>query len=414
MFWLSHLLKPNKVEKRHYPSIHNPKSRLSAWVSRIFGTDTENITKEDVFGLSPVWRAIRVISEPIATIGFNHYKKESNGDIILQESELNRLLSKSPSAFYSSFTWRETFMTHILITGNAYIHVLRNGGGQVQEFRLIDPHYIEDIIAAPGGLIYHIVGMDKPIPARDMIHIPGLGFNGLVGKNPIEVHRETLLIDKSSRDYAKNFYSNGAFLSGVLSSPAALSDDAYRRMKNSWQDAYGGSKNAGRTPILEEGTTFAPIRLSPLDAGWVETRDKVVEEVSRIYGVPMHMLSALERSTFNNIEHQSLELTKYTLIPWMARVEAEFNRKLFPRSENEFVRFDKDQLMMGDVESMTKFIEAHFKMGNLNTNEIRRKYLNLNGVEHGNTYFIQGNNMIPVDKAINMEPVGMPAEEDEL
>lgn len=416
MSLLTRIFRPNSVETRAFPaSIHNPLSKFGAWVSRIFNDSQETLDNDSVFGLSAVWRAINVISEPLASIGFNHYEKLENGDVCIKEGKLNTLLSKQPSPYYSSFTWIQTFMVHILVTGNAFIEIRRLGSGEIGEFLLLDPSRLEEIIfLGKGKLGYKFTGRDKMITSENIIHIPGLGFNGFMGKNPIEAHRETLLTDRGSRDYANNFYANGAFLSGTLNAPGPISEPAYQRMKNSWQDAYGGAKNAGMTPLLEEGVTFSPLRLSPLDAGWVQTRDKVIEDISRIFGVPMHRLSVLDRATFSNIEHQDLELNKYTYTPWASRVEAEFNRKLFPNSDKEFVRFDIDALLRGDIDSMTKYLESHYKMGTLNRNEIRRKYLHLKGVgPDGDVYFIQGNNMIPVEMAIAGQTIGQIGEPDQ-
>lgn len=375
------------------------KGNSTSWWGGIFGVNPDrDIQTDQALGLSAVWRAIHILAESIASLPVGVYEKQANGDIVLQEDDpIHNLISRMPSPFHTSYNWRETGMVHLCSDGNHYARMKLNGRGRPVELEIIDPKKVEEIFLMEGVYYYKITGYDKVLPHDEIIHVAGLGYNGFVGKSPIESHRETLQTDQASRDYAKNFYQNGTHISGYLKTDGTLSEDALKRLSKSWQTVYSGPQNVGKVAVLEYGTDFVPITLNPQDAAWLETRKNVVEDVSRIYGVPLHMLQSLERATFNNIEHLSIEFMKHTLTPWVRRWESELNRKLFPNNPRKFIRFDMSGLLRGDLETMGEYYTKLFNIGVLNRNEIRA-YLNLNAVPDGNRYFVQGNNMIPVDK----------------
>lgn len=380
-------------------SIHTPGAPISSWVHKLFGpVADEGFEEKEAYCSSLVWRAIKVLSEPMASMPVGVFEEKGNGDVVKVKSHpVEYLLNVEPSKYYSSYTWRDTQMHHLGITGNGYNRMIFRGNGELDEILMLDPHSIDDIFLMKNELRYKVNGIDKMLPSSQVLHFMGSSFNGFYGKNPIECHADTMILDRESRKYGKKFYQNGAFLSGILSSPNALSDKAYHRIKNSWHAAYGGSGNAGSTFIAEEGLDFKPIKLDPVSAAWLETRKDLAADVSRIYGVPLHMLSVMDRSTFNNIEHQSLEFVKYSLTPWVRRWEDEINRKVFGKYRGKlFARFDMNELLRGDLKSTVEYLTKHQINGNLSINEVRRKYLNLPGIEGGDEHLVQGNNMIPV------------------
>lgn len=395
LFWYD---VPDKPKEERSPSIHNG-APVSQWVNRLFGFGVnDDFHENEAYCSTLVWRAIKVLSEPMAGLTIGVFEKKGSDVIRIQDHPLEYVLNVEPSKYYSSFVWRDTAMHHLGITGNSYNEVFFRGNGDVDQILMIDPHKIEDIFLMKNELRYKVTGRDRMISGGDILHFVGSGFNGFVGKNPIECHIDTLVTDRESRLYGKKFYQNGAFLSGVLSGPSGMSDKAYTRLKNSWHDNYSGSENAGGTPILEEGFKFEPIKLDPVSAAWLETRRNLAADVARIYGVPLHMLMDLERATFSNIEHQALEYVKYSLTPWVRRWEDEINRKLFKPKEKGrlFVRFDMSELLRGDLKSMAEYITTLQQNGNLSINEVRRNYLYMPGIDGGDDHLVQGNNMIPV------------------
>ncbi len=387
-------------------SIHVPGSPISAWINHVFGgVGNDSFEQKEAFASSYVWRAVNVLSDAMSGMNIGVFEKKENGDVVRVKSHpADYLLNIEPSPLYSAFTYRSTGMVHIGITGNFFSRIMYRPNGDLDEFLLLPPEQLTAIFIKPNRTLqYDFHGIDKILRSDEVLHVPGLSFNGFMGKNPIEAHRDTLVLDRESRTYGKKFYQNGAFLSGVLEVPGPLSDPAYARLKNSWHKAYGGSGNAGSTAILEEGTKFNPIRLSPNDAAWIATRKNIAEEVARIYGIPLHMLMELTRSTNNNIEHQGLEFVLYSVMPWVRRWEDELNRKLFKKrgEQNLFVRYDIEELMRGDMKTTSDYISKLQVSGNLTINEVRKKFLNLPGVEGGDKILVQANNMAPLEDVVN-------------
>jgi HK97 family phage portal protein len=202
--------------------------------------------------------------------------------------------------------------------------------------------------------------------------------------------------------YAARTFKNGAHITGFLTTDQKLSEEAAIRMAKSWKERFSGVDNAGKTPVLEEGLKFQPLSMTPEDAMFIESARLGVEEVARIFGVPLHMLGNLERATFSNIEHQSREFVMYSLRPWVKRWEEEINRKLFTESEKRrgfYYRFNLDSLLRGDSEARSKLIDTYMKWGILNRDEVRKlEGFNNSDDGTGSTHYVPVN-MVPAEMA---------------
>ena len=402
-------------ETKSSPTIHTPGAPIKDWVHKLFGfVPSEDFELAEAYCSTLVWRAIKVLSEPMASMPIGVFEKQANGDVVKIDHPLDYTLNVEASRYYSAYTWKDTQMHHVGFGGNGYSRIVLRGNGEI-EFLTIDPEKVRDIFLLDNDLKYKVEGVDKMLSSKEVLHFVGPTWNGFVGKNVLECHKDTLILDRETRTYAKKFYQNGAFLSGVLQTPNGLSDKAYERMKGSF-NLLGGSANAGRTEILEEGLQFQPIKLDPVSAQWAQTRKQLGIEVARIWGIPLHMLQEHDRSTFNNIEHQDLELVKYTLTPWVVRWESEINRKLFPRADKgkRFVRFDMSELLRADLASTADYLTKMQTAGNLTINEVRRGHLHLTGVEGGDETLVQGNNSVPLKQVIAGEQTEMNFDEVDI
>ena len=169
----------------------------------------------------------------------------------------------------------------------------------------------------------------------DVLHIPGLGFDGLVGYSPIAMAKNAIGMAIACEEYGAKFFANGAAPGGVLEHPGTIKDP--QRVRESWQSTFGGSGNANKIAVLEEGMKYTPIGISPEQAQFLETRKFQINEIARIFRVPPHMVGDLEKSSFSNIEQQSLEFVKYTLDPWVIRWEQSIQRSLLTPQEKKNV-----------------------------------------------------------------------------
>ena len=233
-----------------------------------------------------------------------------------------------------------------------------------------------------------------------MLHIPGLGFDGLVGYSPIAMAKNAIGMAIACEEYGAKFFANGAAPGGVLEHPGTIKDP--QRVRESWQSTFGGSGNANKIAVLEEGMKYTPIGISPEQAQFLETRKFQINEIARIFRVPPHMVGDLEKSSFSNIEQQSLEFVKYTLDPWVIRWEQSIQRSLLNSEEKKkyFAKFNVEGLLRGDYQSRMNGYAIGRQNGWMSANDIR-ELENLDRIpaeDGGDLYLINGN-MLPLKNA---------------
>ena len=301
-------------------------------------------------------------------------------------------------------------MTHLLLWGNAYAQIIRNGKGEIVALYPLMPDRMTVDRDENGQLYYEYQTSSDDAPTMkgstvilrppDVLHIPGLGFDGLVGYSPIAMAKNAIGMAIACEEFGAKFFANGANPSGVLEHPGTLKDPA--KVRDSWNAAFGGSSNAHKVAVLEEGLKYTPISISPNEAQFLETRKFQIDEIARIFRVPPHMVGDLEKSSFSNIEQQSLEFVKYTLDPWVSRWEQAMIRSLLSQTEKPiyFLKFNVDGLLRGDYQSRMNGYATARQNGWMSANDIR-ELENLDRIpaeEGGDLYLINGN-MLPLKDA---------------
>lgn len=348
------------------------------------------VSEKSSIGLTAVWASVRLLSETIASLPINVYKMDKDGSKYIDSpNPLNKLISISPSPNYTRYNFIETMMSHLLLWGNAYACIKRNGGARPVELQILNPENVEPFQSDEDGLIYYKVKDLGILSDREMLHIVGFSYDGIMGKSPIQSCQEALGIASASQRFGANFFGRGANLSGILEHPSRLSDDAANRLRESWNQRFSGIQNSHQTAILEEGVKFKPIGMPLADAQFIETRRFSVEEVARIFRVPNHLINDLTKATYSNIEQQSLEFTKYSLTPYLVNWEQELNRKLLADREQvtHFFKFQTKELIRGDADSRADYYRRLFELGALSPNEIRQME-GLNKIDKGDEYFV--------------------------
>ena len=350
-----------------------------------------------------VYAAVRILAESIASLPLHVYEKGKDGNRIkAEELNLFYLLHDKPNPEMTSFIFRETLMTHILLWGNAFAQILRNGRGEIAGLYPLLPNKMSVERDEKGQLFYRYLRYENEPPTmegntvillpEDVLHIPGLGFDGLVGYSPISMTKNAIGLSLAAEEYGSRFFANGAAPAGVLEHPGVIKDVS--KLRESWNRTFGGSGNAGKVAILEEGLHFNPISMSPQDSQLLETRQYQITEIARIFRIPPHMLADLSKATFSNIEHESLEYVKYTLTPWICRWEASLTDALLTREEQRKyeIRFNVDGLLRGDYKSRMEGYAVGINNGFMCPSDVRR----LEGFDlipdekGGNNFLIQG------------------------
>lgn len=363
------------------------------------------VNERSAMQMSAVYACVRILAESIASLPLHFYQYNDAGG---KEKAVNHplywLLHDEPNPEMSSFSFRETLMTHLLLWGNAYAQIIRNGRGEVIALYPLMPDRMTVDRDARGRIYYEYTRSDSDantlgkkssviLSPEDVFHIPGLGFDGLVGYSPIAMAKQAIGMGLACDEYGAAFYQNGAQPGGVLEHPNVVKDP--KRVRESWNAIYQGSRNAHRIAVLEEGMTYKPITISPEQAQFLETRKFQIDEIARIFRVPPHMIGDLEKSSFSNIEQQSLEFVKYTLAPWISRWEQAIQRSLLLMSERTryFARFNVEGLLRGDYQSRMNGYAVARQNGWMSANDIRElESLDMIPDEQGgNLYLINGN-----------------------
>ena len=371
-----------------------------------FGGSTagKNVTERSSMQMTAVYSCVRVLAEAVAGLPLHLYKyTDSGGKDKALEHPLYFLLHDEPNPEMTSFVFRETLMTHLLLWGNAYAQLIRNGRGEVVGIYPLMPNRVSVNRDDKGNIYYkYLRGLEDAhlnkeneviLLHSEVLHIPGLGFDGLVGYSPIAMAKNAIGMAIACEEYGAKFFANGATPGGILEHPGVVKDP--ERVRASWNSAFGGSANANKVAVLEEGMKYTPISISPNEAQFLETRKFQLNEIARIFRVPPHMVGDLEKSSFSNIEQQSLEFVKYTLEPWLIRWEQSLVRSLIlPGDKGKyFIKFNVDGLLRGDYESRMNGYATARQNGWMSANDIRALE-NLDQISEedgGNLYLINGN-----------------------
>jgi HK97 family phage portal protein len=399
-----------------FRSRDKPKNRLGSSFSFLFGGTTSGkvVNERSAMQTTAVYACVRILSEAIAGLPLHVYRYRTDGDKErIPFHPLYHILHDEPNPEMTSFVFRETLMSHLLLWGNAYAQIVRNGRGEVIALYPLLPNKMEVYRATNGEIFYKYYreidesGIDPKggyviLRKDEVLHIPGLGFDGLIGYSPIAMAKNAIGMSLATEEYGASFFANGANPGGVLEHPGVIKD--IQRVKDSWNSAYQGTGNAHKIAVLEEGMKFQAIGIPPEQAQFLETRKFQINEIARIFRVPPHMVGDLEKSSFSNIEQQSLEFVKYTLDPWVVRWEQSLQQALLLPSEKAtlFIKFNLDGLLRGDYQSRMNGYSVARQNGWMSANDIR-ELENMNRIpaeEGGDLYLVNGN-MLPLSQAGN-------------
>lgn len=385
-----------EIQKRS-ATVNTPPNWKQFWLD--WGQEAasgEKVDEDTAITFSAIYACVSLISSTIASLPLNVYKRTGEGRELVSDHPLYDLLHNNPNENMTSFVWRETSMTHLGLWGNAYSRIVKKDGRASQLIPLqpkdVEPKFNQ-------RMFYAIEGRGTPLPARDMLHIPGLGYDGLIGKSPLVYAKDAMGYGLALQRFGSKFMANGANLSGVLEFPGTLTEDQMKRIAKSWKDKYESTEKANKTAILENGMKYTRIGIEPEAAQFIQSRKFSVEEIARIYRVPLHLIQNLDKATFNNVEELSRLFSIYTIRPWIVKIEQELNRKLLLEEEKGkyYIEFDLEGLLRGDAKTRAEFYRTLVNIGMMAPNEGRKKE-NLPPYDGGDKKFIQSN-MIPVEMA---------------
>lgn len=356
-------------------SLENPSSWFLDWATGGYSTAGVAVNDDTALTFIAVYACNRVLAESIAQLPVGLYQTLPDGDVIPATSRPeHRLVAVNPSGdarLYTSYTFRSTLQFHLGLRGNAYARIWRDGRGGVRQMKILHPDQVRTFWHSD-NLYYEVTNSDgtrEILMPEDMLHIAAMSTDGINGRSPIRVLKDTIGIGLANRNHIAKIHARGGRVDGYLKHPNKLTTENVAGLREN----FTGAMKRGELPVLENGLDYHSVALNPSDAEFINTHKITARDINSAYRVPLHMTGDLERATFSNIEHQSLEFVKNTLLPWVKNWEAELNRKIIPYSlqDTHFFRFNLEGLLRGDLRSRMESYTKAIQWGILNRDEVR-------------------------------------------
>lgn len=376
------------------------------------GTAGMTVTESSALALTAVFDAIDCISTDVAMLPLKVYRHTEGGREVVRDHPVATLLSSSPDGETTPIRFKQALMGHVLGWGNGFAEIVYRGDGTPARLHLLDPGTTEPRWDGPDkSLLYHLQGKPNPLPPSKVIHIAGLGFDGLSGYNRIRKCAPSVGLGLALEQFGASFFENGSMPGGVLESPKVLSPQEATNLRESWEAMHRGASKAGKVAVLEQGVTYKGISISPENAQFLQSRQFQVIEVARMFRLPPHKLGDYSQSHLANIEAANLDYMTTTIAPWLEQIEQELNLKLFTEEERRagfYVKHSMNAYLRGDMRSRAEFYMKMFAVGALSPNDIRG-FEEQNPVEGGDQYF-RPLNLAELAQAANPTPPAPNAE----
>lgn len=372
-----------------------------------------SVTPEKALGLTAFWAGVQVISQTIAGLPCKTYKRTKSGRELAEDHHVYKLLQHRPNPMMTPFTFRETRTAHCLTWGNSYAEIEYDIAGRPIALWPLLPDRTGVEIDEKGNKVYHTVINNTKIylEADRVLHVAGLGFDGLKGYNVVKVHRDSLGLSIAANEYGATFFGNSGRPSGIITKPGAVSPEERAQLRADWNQMHTGLTRAQRTAILWGGMEWKPMSLPPEEAQFLETRAIQVEEIARILNInPIFLQHFTKVTTWGSGVVQFLTaFAKFTILPWLEREEDALNYDLFNEQERGqfYVKYSLEQLMRGDPKMQAEILEIERRNGILNADEWRA----LNDEDPlpdklGQDYYMPLN-MAPVDKIRDTDDISL-------
>lgn len=372
------------------------------WLSQIFGSTTatgQMVNDETAMTVSSVWACVQLLSNTFAIPALNVYKKKGDIRELQADHPIQLLIHRKPNDIMSAFEWRQTMMMLAAITGNSYSIIRRSDRtGSPVSFDFI-PNSRTSVkpFIYQNKLWYQVEGEKLPIPARDMIHYKWNSTDGISGRSPVSIARENIGQSLAIQDYGSKVFSEGAAKRIALKTPAKLTPDQKESFQNIWNKKYSGTDNMHKVMFIEgKDTELVEIGMSPEDAQFLGVMKFKIEEIARIYGVPLHLIQSLDHATNNNIEHQAIQFVIYTMMTHYVKFEQELDLKLFPDKPEYYTKHNTNALVRGDMKTEAEYFGKMSDLGVYSINEIR-KIKDENPIDDGDGHLVQVNR-VPVEQ----------------
>ena len=360
-----------------------------------------HIDEKRAMTFSAVFACVKILAQDVASLPLNVYEElPEGGRKKAKNNYLYPLLHKKPNNIMTSFTWREVVMAHLLLWGNHYSKMATDNSGRITGLWPMHPGRVDPIVENKKLYYKHKKedGTQKIYSSHEILHIPGLGFDGIKGLSVIEYNRNSIGLGLAAEEFGSNFFSNGAHPSGIVEYPEGLKDNARKRLKKDLKEKHSGLGKEHKLMVFEHGMKYHQVSIPPNDAQFLETRIFQVRDVARIFNVPLHKIADMEKgASYSSIEQQSIDYVVGSLRPWLVRIEQTLNDKLISsKNTKNYIEFVIEGLLRGDSKARAEYYNQMFQIGAYSPNDaLEKENMNPIGPE-GDQHFVPLN-FIPLD-----------------
>jgi len=386
-------------------SVADPKSwDSSLWQLRGAVAGGEAVTEKTALTYSAVYNAVSLIAGTVATLPLNLISRTRGRTTVRSEMSAHQVLHTEANEYMTAMALREAMMGHLLLWGNAYCEIVRDGYGQVVALWPITPDRVSVKWSDDGDLVYQIdMGANKPpvvLPRERVLHVPGLGFDGLVGYSVVSMARQSLGLSMALETFGSRYFSEGTHPGAIVTHPGRLSEEGSKSLKAALTDSYSGLGKSHRLMLLQEGMKLERVVIPPEDSQFLESRQHQIPEIARWFNLPPHKLKDLTRSSFSNIESEQISFVTDSILPWLIRLEANFNMQLLTRLEKRrlYYKHSVQGLMRGSAKDRAEYYARMWGIGAMSINDILDKE-DEDPVPDGDTRFVPAN-MLPLARAL--------------
>lgn len=383
--------------KNETTDLKNPAS----WFVKMFGHEAssgERVTVNSALGVPTVFRCINIRANAVAMLPFQTFKRTSNGRERDRTHAVAKLLERRPNPYQGPFKFKHLAETHRNLWGNAYINIEWGVDGKPKALWLLNPSVTEPYLDIETNFLWYLTtlpnGEQVKIPYHDIIHLTTLSTDGLKGKTPIQIARESIGSSQAAQKFKGKFFKYGAVNSGFLKIPGMLNLEAKEKIRDEWEKANTGIDNAQRVAILDAGLEFQSVSMPLKDAQFVEAMRFDRAEIANIYDIPLHMVNELDRATYSNIEQENLSFLQNTINPSLVQYQEEFANKLFTEREQVryYINVNLDMILRADTKTRAEFYKTMLDKGVYSINEVR-EFEERNAIEGGDTHRVDLNHV---------------------
>jgi HK97 family phage portal protein len=403
-----------KAFRAHPSNITNPKLYALDYGSNTY--TGHEVDENSALESASVWAAVRKISQSIASLPLHLYKRMDRGREKAIDHPLYNLMHIRPNEIMSGMQYRETIMRHLLMWGNSYSEKDINGAGRVISLWPLDPSRMTFTrVSGASFYVYRLQnGKEIVFPARKILHVVGPSGDGLIGRDVLKTCKQSIGLTLGLEKFAGKFFGNAARPSAVLEHPEELSEEAQKRLRESFEEAYQGLDNAHRVAILEEGMKFREFGTDAEKNQVLQSRQFAIEDICRVFDIQPNKIHHLEKMTWKNVEEANIDYVVDTLTPWLCRLEQAYTLQLLYEREYEEYYFKHvvAGLLRGDIEKRWESYKHGLMYGVYSINDVR-ELEEMNPIDGGDTHFVQLNT-IPLDTALNPpEPIQQMQQEEQ-